>query len=426
MSKLSLFKNGIGRPSNETIRKRKIIYSVLGVIALTVVVGAAYLLTNGFIAPIIGGDKNAVRRYRVNFYANGAKVSKSTVYCTPKAGVCQVTAPTIKRSGYKIIGWGTEGSATNAVFQPGQKINVYKNASYYAITKKTYTATFQSSGLEYIKHKKLTCNVYNKDKNCTIILPKYEKQGVYNSYWSSVKLPSTNLSGKTWKSAYFNSVLSTYKLTKDTTFYPNFNPTSHKDKKGKIAHDVKYKNLKIHSTENIGKTTFEFESGISNYVINDHVNSLKKVYKQMPWMFNNGKIFVVTEKTYDINAASDMYVMQKINNNYFVAEMMEGSYILDDSSILFVLADVWDNYYYGTFGSHIYELNNFNNFYNKLINNKTIDKTTSKAEWFEYMVVNYYRIILKNDPDGYWNVNKELSYSEEKTLKKLIEEYAAL
>lgn len=63
---MSLFKNNIGRPSNETLKKRKILYltvSVAIIVSLIGVLGFGYSYFNG--KGIIGNSKNAASRMRV-------------------------------------------------------------------------------------------------------------------------------------------------------------------------------------------------------------------------------------------------------------------------------------------------------------------------------------------------------------------------
>jgi len=86
--------------------------------------------------------KDAVT-YTATFNGNGATISKTSAQCTiaatyngtAQATSCNVTAPTISRSGYTIIGFNTSSSATTAQVASGATFSISSNPTYYAITK---------------------------------------------------------------------------------------------------------------------------------------------------------------------------------------------------------------------------------------------------------------------------------------------------
>ena len=44
---MSLFKNEVGRPSNETLKKRRIFYTIAGAAVVCLVVACVFFLTGG-------------------------------------------------------------------------------------------------------------------------------------------------------------------------------------------------------------------------------------------------------------------------------------------------------------------------------------------------------------------------------------------
>ena len=85
-------------------------------------------------------------------------------------------------------------------------------------------------------------------------------------------------------------------LSKNITFYPNFNHINY-DQTG--YNFYKYRTINASYNEFVGKSLFEFENGIPQHAINEFMNSMKQAYKAMPWLFMSGKVFVMTESTYN-------------------------------------------------------------------------------------------------------------------------------
>lgn len=57
---MSLFKNSVGRPSNDTLKRRKVFYSVIAVVVLIIISGGVYFVINGFsFSNIESTDMNA-------------------------------------------------------------------------------------------------------------------------------------------------------------------------------------------------------------------------------------------------------------------------------------------------------------------------------------------------------------------------------
>ena len=78
-------------------------------------------------------EKPVTFTFKATFNPNGTENKETTLSCTTTSTSCTVTAPTINKSGYKIIGWdiAKDGKGTIKV---GSKITLTKNTTYYAIT----------------------------------------------------------------------------------------------------------------------------------------------------------------------------------------------------------------------------------------------------------------------------------------------------
>lgn len=385
MSLMNLFKNGVGRPSNETLRKRKIACLIIGLVVIAIGIGV----------------------YLMFFYNNGGILA-------------------------------TE-----------------KNAS----KRRKVTATFVSTGLDYIEKKKISCYISAGADSCRITLPIYNVEGSYNFFWSIKKLPKTNLTNYKWDVDYFYGIGNTYELMENTTFYPNTNNFHYdwSDKRDRNYSPVnRYRKFNIIESEKIGDTIFEFETGIPKAYIKDYIKEVKKIYKTLPWLFVPGKVFALTEGTYDsysiaygltqhffdVGAPSWNTSISIIDVKYDTIGLSNEGILPNTISLnatLHELAHAWDNYYRfnACTKSSCIEINgtkDLKELYNSTKKSKVLYKDAngeyiSEVEFFAGMVTNYYWHVLKKDTTKpYYALmdNKKLNTSQKKQLKTLIEKYSKI
>ena len=134
------------------------------------------------------------------FNANGASLSSSsnqtctlaaTYNGTAQATSCTVTAPTITRSGYTIIGYNTSASSTtnNSSYNTSNKALTLKtsnnNSTWYAITSKVVTATFNANGATSIGSTSQSCTMYNTNDSCSITTPSITRSGFTITGWGT-------------------------------------------------------------------------------------------------------------------------------------------------------------------------------------------------------------------------------------------------
>ena len=71
---MNLFKNNVGRPSNETLKKRRIIYCTIAITVLILIVGCVFYVKNNFFGEVGGVSKNATsscaQPYNISFCEN--------------------------------------------------------------------------------------------------------------------------------------------------------------------------------------------------------------------------------------------------------------------------------------------------------------------------------------------------------------------
>lgn len=142
--------------------------------------------TNNLIAKInIKVIKNTNQTISTKFNSNGANsISSTKETCTVKNNGCTITLPTISRDGYQILGWSKNNNSQTAEYKPGEKIIVYNDNTYYAITYKTITATFESNKANISKYQE-SCKIYNNNNSCQITTPTISRQNYQIIGWNN-------------------------------------------------------------------------------------------------------------------------------------------------------------------------------------------------------------------------------------------------
>ncbi len=131
-------------------------------------------------------DKKSEKTFTATFNGNGASVGKTQVSCKTTGTSCEVKAPAITRSGATVVGFSTNANSKTAEYKANSTIKLTKNTIYYAITYKKYTAKFDGNSAT-IKEKEKTCNAYNTETSCSIVLPSITRSGWNIVGWSSSK-----------------------------------------------------------------------------------------------------------------------------------------------------------------------------------------------------------------------------------------------
>jgi len=360
--------------------------------------------------------------FTVTFKANGAtSIGKTSLNCEVyNNNTCTITMPSITRDGGTVIGWNTSSTATTAKYKVGDNVEISSNIVLYAITKKTYTANFYSSGLNYIEYKKKDCIAYNDDA-CEIRLPYFNKSGHFSSFWSTDKIVMENLEGKTKLSQYFLPSGKTYKLTENITLYPNFNSINY-DTNNKTH---KFRQINVSQTVTIGKSIFEFESGLNSVAISNFKTFVSSIHTKYPWLFIPGKVFVVTQETAKTIQENLAYLSLSMNDAHFTVDLFdtEGGKVISENALIHEMAHSWDKYYRHKTGSRICDLDEFAVLHGKIFNSLNDSLKKSKIETFSNLFSNYYWHILGNNPQKEWYGMNELSNEEKEAVKKFIEKY---
>ena len=127
--------------------------------------------------------------YSATFNKNGAtSIGSTSLSCqvSNESGNCTITAPSITRSGFTINGWSTNQNATSGT-AVNSTITLSGNATYYAITSKDITITFNKNGNTSQTPKNgsastadtltQTCTIRNVNTSCNITSPTITRSG---------------------------------------------------------------------------------------------------------------------------------------------------------------------------------------------------------------------------------------------------------
>ena len=121
-------------------------------------------------------------QYTATFNENGATIGSTSQSCYRYNGAssCNVTTPSITRSGFTITGWGTSASATSAAVKANASLSLTANKTYYAVTSKVVTVTYsKGSNVSSIGSTSGTCTIQNSATNCQVTLPSITASSTY-------------------------------------------------------------------------------------------------------------------------------------------------------------------------------------------------------------------------------------------------------
>lgn len=105
--------------------------------------------------------------------------------------VCQVLTPKIKRDDAEILGWSTNKNDTMGEFDVETLMDISKNTTYYAITKKNVVVNFETNGADRLSASAVDCDIYNAEKSCNITTPQIYRKDSDIFGWSVNKSSHT-------------------------------------------------------------------------------------------------------------------------------------------------------------------------------------------------------------------------------------------
>lgn len=337
------------------------------------------------------------KKITLTINGNGASVSSGSSSCNiyNTAKTCNVAAPTVTRSGWTILGFSTNKNATTG--STAKTLSAGK--TYYAITKKNITVTFDSKGAETIEYKSKSCTIYNSQTKCKIRIPILNKKG-YSSYGYDVLGNETQ-----WSRYHMNE---TYEFSSNQTLVANYlEKTSH------------YKNISVYKQFTLGNVLIEIDNSCSNKA--RFVSDLNTLYSKMPKLFSGkGKLMILNDALYV--KASNGTVGITTGYDYYPAVNIKcsTSYV----TIVHELTHKYDKEYNIKNGSFIANQSDVASLYNKYYSSYKANKTpfrdytySTKYEFLSDITAYYYaKFIIKDS--GYSSYSYPNSDEALKIFKK--------
>lgn len=371
-------------------------------------------------AATVDGNKHAnagitvktKKTFTATFRTNGANsISRSAVSCTTSKGsdTCTITTPTITRSGYSIVGWSTVSNATSATIGVNKSLTLNGNKTYFAITKKQLTASFNRNG----NITKKSCYIYNTKGSCSVTVPYYDDQnGKYGGTWSTTKGGYTQAVGN-----------STVSINGNKTYYAVYRHPWRYNSQA-TTNSRKDRNLSIQKAYDLGPTKVVYEKGIPQNAMINHYNFLVSLYYKMPYLFSPGKIWVMTESTYA--KQSTAYGLTTYWGPFFNVDLKydTANKIISPGATIHELGHAWDFRFSFMHSSKksISAQQDIKNFYNSL--GAKGRNNLSDVEWFAATVTDYYYRYINVDKSATTNSGYDkYSASNKKKMKSLMDKY---
>lgn len=364
------------------------------------------------------------KKLTATFKGNGAIVSSSSSSCNiyNTAKTCNVTAPTITRSGWTILGFSTNKNATTG--STAKTLSAGK--TYYAITKKNIKVTFTENNnkntypkaiknkkamqvkFDYIEYREAFCSIYNTQTSCKIKIPFVDVKGLASSGFSpgidektGPGSPKTIPNTLDYELAPHYITGNTYSFSKSTTLYAVFETLDYyRDFRSTIEHTLTY-------TSSTGRIIIDIEKGCSR----DHYKKYFDEIKNSKFKFlldGNAKIMVLTNDSmkkvhsgqdvagvsFSLTGAGYYHYNISLNCKY---DSDKYDY-LTFYTIIHELSHRWDARYYLATGTTLNS--KFTSFYNKYKSNNSWPIRDygkgSLGEFFGVIVDEYYMNYIAN------------------------------
>ena len=341
------------------------------------------------------------RTLTATFEKNGASTlsytSKScNIYNTSSS--CNVTTPTITRSGWTILGFAESASATTAKYKVSSNITINSNKKYYAITNKKVTVTFDANGGETIEYTSKSCDLYNNKTSCNIRIPIVNKIG-YGAYAFDIKGKSTE---------YGTYIMNkTYSFSSNKDLIANY-----------LENSSHYRKISVYKTLKYDNVIIEIDNTCSNK--DTFVSDIKKIYKNLPYLFKNpGKMMISNDSTYlKIRGNTTAGVTSGFDYYPFIDIKCSSKY----TTLVHELTHKWDKEYNLQKGNFIAYQSDVKSLFNKCINMSDRPlrdySYTSEFEFLADSVSYYYAKYIVKDA-SFANINYPSN------IKSVIEKYIA-
>lgn len=384
-------------------RKRIVTYLVIFGIIL-ILTGLGFTLKELMDGESLFDFADDSSNYKVTFNLNGSNmIEHKSVRCKAKEDGCLVTLPNATRKNGIVLGYSDNKNDTEAKYELNSTITIKNNMALYAISYQENKLTIEKNGVDYLEKDTVTCKMYNEEKGCNVVLPKYNKIGYETKGYST---SNESLVG-------FAFANDTYEINKDTVMYPIYGTSS------------RHRSLNITKVFNYQDSIIEVERGCNESVYKEYLKYLDDMSKYVPFLLLGNKITFVTDNSFDtiwgknyvgMNygpktlRSVDIRCSNKVYNDYYATMVHE-------------MAHSWDFYYAKRMGENISSQSDIINLYSKY-------KNTKNRPFRDYSYSNIYEFVADMMRYYYFKYNvpksnfKNLNYPSD--LKKALEKYICI
>lgn len=216
---------------------------------------------------------------RASFISNNyASVSDEyrSCYIYNTGTSCSINTPSVNAISGSFAGW-SKVNGSYSIDYNGSNILVNRDVVLYPVTKKVIVVNFNANGASYIDYNSKTCELYNGNTSCDIVIPNVDKPGMI-SYGFNESLSNTD-----FKPKYISN--ETYSFSDSITLYADFNVST-----------FRYRNISVYSQKKYNNITLEVEN-VCNY--GDIERKVNKLFNDWPSIFKyNLKVTYLSESTF--------------------------------------------------------------------------------------------------------------------------------
>lgn len=189
---------------------------------------------------------------------------------------CLVNTPSVRAISGSFAGW-SKVNGSYSIDYSDSNILINKDIVLYPVTKKVIVVNFNANGASYIDYNSKTCELYNGNTSCDIVIPNVDKPGMI-SYGFNESLSNTD-----FKPKYISN--ETYSFSDSITLYADFSTST-----------FRYRNISVYSQKKYNNITLEVES-VCNY--DEIERKVNKLFNDWPSIFKyNLKVTYLSESSF--------------------------------------------------------------------------------------------------------------------------------
>ena len=387
---------------NKTVKKTVIVLSSVAVILI--ITGLFLTLQNLMAEEDLLNVADDPSYYRVILNLNGAtSVENKIVKCKIENNTCTVTLPNATKTDGIVLGYSDNKNDTEAKYKIGETIALDNSLELYVISYKENKVKIENNGVDYLEKEELSCNTYNFEKECSVILPNFNKVGYENKGYST---STESLVG-------FKFPTDEYNISKDTTLYPIYSTSARK------------KSLNIVKTFTYEESFIEVENGCSEKVYKELLKYLDGIKEHVPFLLLGNKIAFVSDSSFDEIWGGTYVGMNYGPKSLRSVDIRCSSTSFNDyyATMVHEMAHSWDFYYASKFGDNISSQSDVINLYNKykgMSNRPFRDYSYSSIYEFIADMMRYYYFKYEVPRTGFSHLN----YPSD--IKKVLEKYICI